>query len=80
MDNLKEILFSRTLMYRNKMKSATVSDIGAYSAAYLAVSLVIAEAGLDEEFQQYKSRMEVNRNEPVTNSKNQSVRHSRKRV
>lgn len=55
MNKIKKVLFKRTLMYYNAMKhSTTVEDVGTYTAAYLAVHEVIAEAGLEEKFQQYK--------------------------
>lgn len=55
MKKLKKVLFKRALMYRKAMNSSTdVEEVGTYAAAYLAVHEIIAEAGLDEEFQQYK--------------------------
>ena len=52
MDKLKEVLFKRALNYYDRLTDPAVSDAAAYS--FLATYEVIIEAGLDEEFQQYK--------------------------
>lgn len=50
MNKLKELLFKRALMYRNAKTDVLVAH-----SAFLAISEIITEAGLDEEFQQYKT-------------------------
>lgn len=56
MNKLKEILFKRALNYYDRLTDSAVSDAAAYS--FLATYEVIIEAGLDEEFQQYKKERE----------------------
>lgn len=57
MNKLKKVLFKRAFNYYDRLTDATVSDAAAYG--FCATYEVIIEAGLDEEFQQYKKNRSV---------------------